>query len=125
VTPLDALVVINYINGKQSGPLPIPPVPPSVPPPFLDVSGNDEISPQDVLIVINFLNKTVVTGAGEGEAAGLRELSAPQFAPVWVPQAADEAAKITRSRTPDGDGFTADAHEADDAWDALTSVILP
>lgn len=125
VTPLDALVQINYINGKQSGPLPIPPVPPSVPPPFLDASGNDEISPQDVLIVINFLNKTVVTGAGEGEAAGLRELASPRFAPVWVPQAADVAAKITRSRTPDGEGLTADAREADEAWDELISAILP
>jgi len=68
VQPLDALVMINDINARQSRPLPIPPVPPSVPPPFLDVSGNGAIGPQDVLIVINYLNSVVMGGAGEGEA---------------------------------------------------------
>jgi len=71
VQPLDALVIINDINARQSRALPIPPVPPSVPPPYLDVSGNGAIGPQDVLIVINYLNSVVMAGAGEGEAVEL------------------------------------------------------
>ena len=51
--------------------MPTPPVPPVPPPPYLDVSGNGDIGPQDVLIVINYLNGATAGGAGEGEAVEL------------------------------------------------------
>ena len=38
---------------------------PAVPPPFLDVNGDNQISPIDALLVINYLNQF---GSGEGEA---------------------------------------------------------
>ncbi len=74
VIPLDVLVLINDINARQARALPIPPAPP-LPPPYLDVSGNGEIGPQDVLIIINYLNNATAGGGGEGEAVGWMESS--------------------------------------------------
>ena len=56
ITPLDALLIINWLN-EQSGEIP------DTAPPFCDVSGDGDISPFDALMVINFLN----SGEGEGE----------------------------------------------------------
>ena len=64
VAPIDALIVINYLNIIQgSGQLPAPP---AAPPPFYDTSGDNVAAPQDALLVINFLNDQ---SNGEGEAA--------------------------------------------------------
>jgi len=67
VTPMDALLGINYLNTYGSGRLPAIPTPPFGAPPFLDVTGDRMIVPLDVLLVINFLNAPV--GEGEGPAA--------------------------------------------------------
>lgn len=58
---LDALVVINALNDGGARALPVPPVAPNLPPPFLDVNGDDQLSPLDALMVINHLNS--VAGA--------------------------------------------------------------
>jgi len=86
VIPLDALVLINDINARAPRSLPIPPVPPSVPPPYLDVSGNGDVAPQDVLMVINYLNGATAGGAGEGEAVELAGSSFGELssAPTWA-----------------------------------------
>ena len=73
ITPLDALVVINYLNDHGSGSLPIPPVAPLTPPPFLDCSGNGDVTPLDALMVINELNAhgpSVLPEAERGEGEG-------------------------------------------------------
>lgn len=57
VVPLDALIVINYLNETGAGPLAIPPPQNAGPPPFLDVNGDDFATPLDVLVVINFINQ--------------------------------------------------------------------
>ena len=62
VSPLDALLVINYLNTVGGGN-----VPAGNPPPFIDVSGDNQVSPLDALLVINRLNQR---GSGEGEASG-------------------------------------------------------
>jgi hypothetical protein len=67
VTPIDALLVINFLNTFGSGP-----VPTGSPPPFFDVNSDNSISPIDALMVINGLNgqsSLQATGEGEGEAA--------------------------------------------------------
>jgi hypothetical protein len=64
VTPLDVLLIINYINRNGSGPLPA--LGPSGPPPYVDVNGDDKVTPIDVLLVINYINTHVASGA-EGE----------------------------------------------------------
>ena len=53
ISPLDALVVINYINAGGSGPLPAVH---DLSKPYLDVDGDQSVSPLDVLNVINHLN---------------------------------------------------------------------
>lgn len=66
VSPLDALLVINYLN---SGAEPFLPTSGVVPPPFYDVNGDEFVTPIDALRIISFLNGNSGGGAGEGEAA--------------------------------------------------------
>ena len=64
MTPLDALLIINLLNSQGIGPLDS-----SVStPPFVDVTGDGNITPLDALTVINFLNAN--GGGGEGESPG-------------------------------------------------------
>ncbi|MBM4094105.1 MAG: hypothetical protein FJ276_32565, partial [Planctomycetes bacterium] len=64
VTPIDALLVINNLNGNGSyrfqGAAPQAP--------YLDVDMNGFAAPMDALLVINYLN-SAGTGEGEGEAS--------------------------------------------------------
>ncbi len=78
LTPLDPLVLINYINDKGVGPISAPGEgEDSVP--DLDVDGDGEVSPIDILILINKLNEQngedvlkldvhppLIVGEGEG-----------------------------------------------------------
>jgi hypothetical protein len=66
ITPLDPLIIINYINSNGSG---------QIPPPGegeghndMDVDGDGQVSPLDILLVINALNQS--TGEAEGEYSG-------------------------------------------------------
>lgn len=66
ISPLDALLIINRINLEGSQHLP-PPTTETFEPPYFDCNGDNDVTPSDVLQVINFLNGH--TGAaGEGEA---------------------------------------------------------
>jgi hypothetical protein len=68
ISPVDALIIINYLNDPNKDRfLPTSGV---VPPPFLDVDGNERVSSNDALLVINYLNARSSGGGGEGEAAG-------------------------------------------------------
>jgi peptidyl-prolyl cis-trans isomerase A (cyclophilin A) len=59
VFPVDALTIINELNG--AGPRALGrPAPPGLPPPFLDPSGDDSLAPNDALWVINELNAQAV-----------------------------------------------------------------
>jgi hypothetical protein len=63
VAPVDALVIINYINEKGTIQLPVPP--PTAIVFYYDTNGDGFVSPVDVLIVINLLNSTSLVGEGE------------------------------------------------------------
>ncbi len=70
ISPIDVLLVINYLNTFGSGPLPSSrPLDTG----FLDTNGDEVASPLDVLLIINFLNSKPL---GEGEAPG-RQVSLP------------------------------------------------
>jgi hypothetical protein len=73
VSPLDALLVINYLNVVGPGP-----VPGGSPPPFLDVNSDNFVSSIDALLVINALNTQ-----GLGEAPNAVAAPADQFQRVW------------------------------------------
>lgn len=71
VSPIDALLVINYLNSGL--PARLEGVPSG--PPLRDVNGDGYISPLDALLVINYL-QLQAAGAGEGVAVPLRSASA-------------------------------------------------
>jgi len=58
VEPLDALIVINYINEHGTGTLESKPA--NYSGPLMDVNGDGSMSPLDALIVINSFNRTDV-----------------------------------------------------------------
>lgn len=80
VKPLDALVLINAINLQGSRRLVIPPAFPDVPPVYYDVFGDNSLTAQDVLVIINYLNNPPAA-AGEGES--------PRHTRVALPDAPD------------------------------------
>ena len=67
VSPIDVLIVVNYLNRTGGGQLPAG----LATPPYLDVDGDGYSTPLDVLNIINYINSRPVTGgaSGEGEAA--------------------------------------------------------
>jgi len=65
VSPIDALLIITYLNDNGPGTLPAPGGS-FQPPPFLDPTGDNQVNPTDVLQIINFLN---ANASGEGEEA--------------------------------------------------------
>ncbi|MCO6457547.1 MAG: cadherin domain-containing protein [Pirellulaceae bacterium] len=62
ISPVDILIIINYINTHPGNPA--LPSAPKAPPPFLDVNGDNLITPADVLVIVNFIN---AGGVAEGE----------------------------------------------------------
>ncbi len=77
ISPIDALLIINYINNNGMGTLPDPP-PVGFPPPFVDVNGDGDVNAGDVIIVINFLNDQ---GNAEGESEGKAAAAAVTLPP--------------------------------------------
>jgi len=69
---LDALVVINALNDGRGGVLPAPTG--GNPPPFIDVNGDDQLSPIDALMVINFLNGQSAAQAVPEPSSGILAL---------------------------------------------------
>ena len=74
VSPIDALILINYINAFGQGPIPTG----RPRPPYLDVNGDGNATAEDVLLVVNRLN---AVASGEGESGvqvvygGMSEIS--------------------------------------------------
>ena len=68
VSPIDALIVINYVNVNSDQALPPDPVPPTKPASYWDVTGDNRVNSSDVLQVVVRLNKQSLP-AGEGEDA--------------------------------------------------------
>lgn len=56
ITPLDALLVINYLNVDLTKPGGLPTALQQGPAPFLDVTGDNLVTPRDALLVINSLS---------------------------------------------------------------------
>ena len=79
VSPIDVLLVINFINANGSS-TPVANLPP--PPPYRDVNGNNVIEPLDVLEIINFINARGNSGAGEGEMVGVATVMPTGAAPL-------------------------------------------
>ena len=81
VSPIDALLLINYINAQASPPPPLPD-PRPVGAPFYDVNGDDFATAEDVLAVINEINRLNSPSGGEGEGILASAESATEFKTV-------------------------------------------
>jgi len=79
VSPIDALLIIFFLNTQGSMVLPVPPTAALSPPPFLDASGDNFVSPKDALQVIHYLNGES-EGEGEGEGEYVAAVSPTQMA---------------------------------------------
>ncbi|MCB9941387.1 MAG: pre-peptidase C-terminal domain-containing protein, partial [Planctomycetaceae bacterium] len=66
VVPLDALIIINYINANGAGPLPSAP---AGNPNKIDTNGDGSVGPIDVLLVVNALNGAGLQAEGEANMA--------------------------------------------------------
>ena len=89
VTPLDALVIINYINAHP-GDVRLPSS--DVPPPYYDVDGNGSVTAVDVLIVVNELNQQssadgsyLASAGGEAPSSSEAEGEGPLASPLAAP----------------------------------------
>jgi hypothetical protein len=95
VAPLDALIVINYINSQPGDPS-LPPVTPpevdpgdpppsfSAGPPYPDVTGDDVCTATDVLAVIDHINAHSGGHAGAADVGlGSGERTSAVVIPVW------------------------------------------
>ena len=67
--PLDALVLVNAFNKNPSGVLPTPRSSDSLDEPDVDVDGDGQLTPLDVLAVVNKINGTGASGEGFDSAA--------------------------------------------------------
>jgi hypothetical protein len=68
VSPIDAVLVINFTNVTGTGPIARPPLPGIVLDPgfYPDVDGDNFLSPIDAVLVINSLNATAAAAAANG-----------------------------------------------------------
>lgn len=76
VSPVDVLLVINYLNANADNlgtPLPVPR---PADQPYLDVNGNGFADPGDALQVINYINQLNADLESEGESAPAPKLAA-------------------------------------------------
>jgi hypothetical protein len=83
VVPLDVLLIFNELNSRQlsaaDGSLPLVPPSTGTSKRFLDTNGDSFATPQDALVIINYLNKP----AGEGESSD-REIYVIWADEAWV-----------------------------------------
>jgi hypothetical protein len=121
LSPIDALLIINFLNAFGSGP-----VPSGSPPPFFDVNSDDFISPIDALLVINALNSqqsVMAAGASETQAEGEEGPQAPpssaasaepsSSAPLALMMMSESDAQATRRRQQANHSASLDAYFAE------------
>ncbi len=77
VNQKDAQIVLDMLKQKGSGKI-LKWRPGFVPPPFIDVNGDQNLTTNDAILVINYVNNCVTKGEGEGERKGNRWHNAAQ-----------------------------------------------
>jgi len=122
VSPLDALVLINWINVRGSGP--VPDSSPDVaddPFSFVDVNGDNSISPSDVLIVINYINSMPSTALQNADGEGIPTLTQPRVA-TSSPMRNTEPLRLHNRFVDQAFGQAADLFSPTD-WDDLLGIL--
>ena len=111
VSPLDALLVINYLNSIGPEALAAPTVD-RQPGPFVDVSGDGFVSPLDALYVINELNRLSTTVNADNQ-------SAPVVASAAVSHASKSASDLRLLAAAIDRIWAADDHDDDDVLEKV------
>ncbi|MEO8164753.1 MAG: putative Ig domain-containing protein, partial [Betaproteobacteria bacterium] len=105
IEPLDALVIINYLNEKGAGRLPDVVTPPEF---LLDTNKDGSVTPLDVLLVINKLNQPAADregGSVEFDMSTMNPMSigrASRSAAAEVANGTRSSARPTEALQPDG-----------------------
>ena len=73
ISPLDVLIIVNFLNANGVRTLSAP-TDNNRPPPYLDPSGDGVVAPIDVLLIVNFLNASPLR-EGEGLSRTLNSSS--------------------------------------------------
>jgi VCBS repeat-containing protein len=127
VSPIDPLILINYINANGQGPIPAG----RPTPPYLDVNGDGSATAEDVILVVNQLNSFA---AGEGESVAeavlvrRQEEVAANAAPLNVGpfNTHSDAADATRfGPSFDGAGHRGSARSDPSPWGSVWTAEAP
>ena len=81
VTPIDALIIINYLNSNGSQVLTGSPAGID---PYYDVNGDGKVTPIDALTVINFLNSQNLTATQAAKPAAASTASRAAAIDSWA-----------------------------------------
>ena len=95
VSPIDALIIINFLNTNGSQTLTTPSAN-NQPPPYLDPSGDGIVAPIDVLLIVNALNDP---SSSEGESSVVA-VDTRAFITNFGRQFASRPIRATRLRLP-------------------------
>ena len=100
VTPLDALITINYLNS-HAGDSALPPLAGDPPPFYYDINGDNLCTPHDALLVINFLKSAQSDSAeGESEPAVGQHSPAAASSTDLPPAATFDSAVLPQAKAP-------------------------
>jgi hypothetical protein len=131
VTPLDVLILINWLNGNGPGSrLDSAPVSEDGSPLFLDVNGDNHASPIDVLTVVNHLDGQL-PDSGEGESVERGTLNSQVLAdderltPVWAVDRGTDRDTFAGIGNTDGVAASSDALSHPDVALAELDALLP
>jgi hypothetical protein len=119
VTPLDVLLVINWLNTRSSGPVPgSPPDWTSGSCLFVDVSGDDFVAPIDVLFAVNYLNGRSLSAPQAAEGEGITA-----FNTTSVPYPGNTVRQRLRGIAADQAFATESDFSSPADWDELLDVL--
>ena len=85
VTPLDALLVINFIGLVDIDANTVLPGVDDAPPPFIDVNGNGDVTPLDALLVIADFGNVTNSTSNSALSAGFTSIFTPLNSMVTLP----------------------------------------
>ncbi len=124
VTPLDALLIVNYINRHIGEPV-LPSVA-QAPPPFYDVNGDNLCTAHDMLLVINFLLPQANSASSNEAAVADAPVASGQVSDCGTVAdlASDPAQATCGSNIPQGSNAATAGTGADEIDDQLASSVL-